>query len=312
MIRGRYDQILAEVQKEVGDVHTQTLKRQGLISKIEERLGSKLLLYVAKVNYPIDYNDIPIFGSMLAATGEAQNIDLLIQSGGGIGTVSEKMVEMIRQYCKQRFRVIVPNLAKSAATMVALGADQIIMGVTSELGPIDAQVEVRQGGVPYFISAQSFVDTRDRLEKLTIDAVKKDEPHHPYVAQLSALNSAFVDHCEKSMNFAKDFATKALASFMLRGKENASALAQEIANDLSSASKYFTHGRTISAKAIKTAPPLNHLNIEELPMDREEWQLLFELYLRTEIFLDMDNQGNQRKGKLFESANFSMVTSYPM
>ena len=39
-----------------------------------------------------------------------------------------------------RVRVIVPDYAKSAGTLMALGADRIIMSETSELGPIDPQV----------------------------------------------------------------------------------------------------------------------------------------------------------------------------
>lgn len=75
--------------------------------------SSKLLVYVSKLNYAIDDNDIHIIGSMLESVGESDNIDLLIQSGGGIGTVAEKIVEMIRSYCRKEFRVIVPILPKA-------------------------------------------------------------------------------------------------------------------------------------------------------------------------------------------------------
>jgi len=42
----------------------------------------------------------------------------------------------------ESFNVIVPNFANSAATMLAIGADKIIMGTNSELGPIDPQIAV--------------------------------------------------------------------------------------------------------------------------------------------------------------------------
>lgn len=310
-IKNRFDQILQDVQKEVQDAHTQTKRRQELIRLIEEKYGTRILVYVAKLNYPLDYNDIHIIGSMLESVGEADNMDLLVQSGGGVGTVAEKIVEMIRHYCKNQFRVIVPNLAKSAATMIALGADKIVMGVTSELGPIDAQVLINQSGVQHWISAQSFIDARNRLEELTRQATTKGEPFQPYIAQLSAMDSGFVDHCEKSMQFAKDFAKKALSKYMLKNEKDPEQLANQIANDLTSASKYFTHGRTISAQFMKQNPPLDKLKLEDLQKESEQWKMLFELYLRSELFLDMDNQPQQRKGKLFETANFSMVTSFP-
>jgi ClpP class serine protease len=53
------------------------------------------------------------------------------------------MVDMCRTHLAgtdQKLRVIVPNIAKSAATLFALGADEILMGYLSELGPIDPQV----------------------------------------------------------------------------------------------------------------------------------------------------------------------------
>jgi ClpP class serine protease len=311
IIKSRYDKILEEVQQGVRDAHTQTRTRQALIEKIESKLGSKLIVYVAKPNFPIDYNDITIVGSMLASVGEADTIDLIIQSGGGVGTVAEKVVEMIRQYAKKEFRVVVPNLAKRAATMIALGSNKIFMGVTSELGPIDPQILTIQGGVQHWISAQSFIDARDRLEKLTSDSIKKNEPFQAYIAQLSAINSGFIDHCEKSMMFAKDFATKCLSKCMLSGQPDAENLSAQIAQNLCSTSTYFTHGRTISAQFMKDHPPLDKLNVEYLEKESEVWSLLFELYLRCELFLDMDNQPGQRKGKLFEAGKFSMVSLLP-
>lgn len=311
MHKGRLDEVYKSIQQDVQAAHMQTRTRQKLISAIEEKRGSKLIVYVSKLDYMIDYDDIPAFGAMLDSIGISENVDLLLHSGGGFGVVAEKIVEMIRRYCKTEFRVIVPNLAKSAATMIAISADRIVMGVTSELGPIDPQLTIFQGGVPVSVSAQSFVDARDRLEELTKEAVTKGEPYQPYVAQLSALNTGFIDHCEKAMDFAKDFAEKALKNSMLKNHADKDTLATEIAENLRSASTYFTHGRTISAQTIKNNPPLDKLVVDELLLDDEEWNMIFELYLRSELFLDMDNKGSSRKGKLFESASFSMKAEFP-
>ena len=313
-IKNRYDKILQEVQQNVQEAHTQTKHRQQLIKTIEDKFSARVLLYVAKLNYPIDYNDIHTFGSMLESVGETENIDLVIQSGGGQGTVAEKIVEMIRAYCKNRFRVIVPNLAKSAATMLALGADEIIMGVTSELGPIDPQIQVNQGGVPQWISAQSYIDARNRLEDLTHKAITEGKPYQAYLVQLSSLDAGFIDYCEKSIDFAKDCVEKFLCKYMLKETVDPKTKANAIAKDLTTTSKYFTHGRTINVKQITEDAPENSLKplcIKELKKESDEWKLLFELYLRSELFLDMDNLPQQRKGKLLETSTFSMVSSFP-
>jgi len=63
----------------------------------------------------------------------------MINSPGGNADVAEKMIRMCRQRF-QTFNIIVPDYAKSAATMIALGSDKIMMGYLAELGPIDPQL----------------------------------------------------------------------------------------------------------------------------------------------------------------------------
>jgi ClpP class serine protease len=46
-----------------------------------------------------------------------------------------------------RFEVVVPKMAKSAGTLICLGATKIIMGEMAELGPLDMQVVDRESGV---------------------------------------------------------------------------------------------------------------------------------------------------------------------
>ena len=108
--------------------------------------------------------DIPILGDVLLNIGDVETLNVILHSPGGDGTVVEKFVGLCRAQCK-KFRVIIPNEAKSAATLISLGADEIIMGPPSELGPIDAQIEVIANGLRRYVSAQSFIDSRDNLIK---------------------------------------------------------------------------------------------------------------------------------------------------
>ena len=72
-------------------------------------------------------------------TRAAKGVDLFIHSNGGSGTVPWRIVNLIREYTKQ-FTVLVPHHAFSAATLVALGADKVIMHKMGCLGPIDPSV----------------------------------------------------------------------------------------------------------------------------------------------------------------------------
>ena len=80
-----------------------------------------------------------------AAEGKKQkDILLIIQSSGGRIEPAYLASKTCKRLAKDRFLAVVPRRAKSAATLLALGADEIHMGLMSELGPIDPQI----GGYP--------------------------------------------------------------------------------------------------------------------------------------------------------------------
>ena len=81
-----------------------------------------------------------IFEHLEASRDRAEKgVDLFIHSNGGSGTVPWRIVNLVRQYTKN-FAVLVPHRAFSAATLIALGADEIVMHKMGCLGPIDPSV----------------------------------------------------------------------------------------------------------------------------------------------------------------------------
>ncbi len=68
-----------------------------------------------------------------------ETLNLFIHSNGGDGIVPWKLVTLIREYC-DRLRVLVPNRAFSAATLAALGADEIMIHPMGMLGPTDPSI----------------------------------------------------------------------------------------------------------------------------------------------------------------------------
>ncbi len=152
-------QVLSGVLEEYDVVTRQRETRRVALEEMEKFSEGKKAAYIAFLcsetsGAAIDSDDIPAFGDVLMSVGEVDELNLIINSPGGDGTVAEKIIELCRAYCKD-FKVIVPNRAKSAATIIALGADQIVMGYCSELGPIDAQVVILVGGVPHYIYQHS-------------------------------------------------------------------------------------------------------------------------------------------------------------
>lgn len=108
---------------------------------------------------------------------EKKNILLLLNSSGGRIEPAYLISKTLKRLAKERFVVAVPRRAKSAATLIALGADEIHMGMMSELGPIDPQM----GGLPALALGNAldviaelvsrFPDSAHLLEKYIVDQV---------------------------------------------------------------------------------------------------------------------------------------------
>lgn len=119
------------------------MERKTLIKNIEDLRNSKVITYLTgdregrvPVRVQIGRDIIPVISKQLRSIGKTSNIDLFLYSTGGDTMVPWRLVSMIREYC-DKFSVLVPYKAHSAATMIALGADEIIMSDLSELSPID-------------------------------------------------------------------------------------------------------------------------------------------------------------------------------
>ena len=142
--------------------------RRSDIQDIEGITGRKLIVYFAKPGAGIEQDDVLAFGDLLHDVS-GQSIDLLLQSPGGDIDVAEKLVSLTASRCPS-FRVIVAQSAKSAATLMALASDEIVMGDTSELGPIDPQVTVTTAqGQRMARPASSFLDGLELIKRQVDD-----------------------------------------------------------------------------------------------------------------------------------------------
>lgn len=125
--------------------------RRSLISKIEEHRGSRVLTYVTTERAPAGAqmaNDaVRPVQDLLRTVGHAEKLDLFIYSRGGDIDVPWRMATALRQ-ASDSWNILIPYAANSAATLLALGADEIVLGPNGELGPIDPQLTVQTGGTP--------------------------------------------------------------------------------------------------------------------------------------------------------------------
>lgn len=115
-------------------------QKMKLFEQIEKARKSKLLVYVTgdrpawETQIADDATDF--FTEHLEKTGSVDRITLFLYSNGDSTLAAWNIVNLIRQFCND-FEIIVPSKARSAATLMCLGADRIIMTKQATLGPID-------------------------------------------------------------------------------------------------------------------------------------------------------------------------------
>lgn len=265
--------------------------RQTLIRAIEERTGRRLIAYVAGPATSISSLDIPPFVDILHDVQPGSHLDLLLHTPGGDVDQAERIVLLCRKRVGDgSFRVVVPDSAKSAGTLIAIAADVIVMGEPSELGPIDPQVEITTAsGEPMSRPAQSFLDGLEEIVKTA-----EDELSAAYFPLLDKLDPALIDFCRKALLRSEQFAETFLTQYML--KEDVDE-AKRVAHELNDVKKHLSHGAVIDAdRAIKMG-----LKVDLLAHDDDLWQAYWRLYC------DMRLAWTSSGSRLYESSRASLL-----
>ena len=116
-----------------------------LIEELEQIRQSKVIVYFTGDRHPLGARIAedavrPLYDHLLSLEfkkdANIKRIDLFLYSRGGDVSVPWRIVSMIREFCDE-FNVLIPYRAQSAATLLSMGADSIVMGKKAELGPID-------------------------------------------------------------------------------------------------------------------------------------------------------------------------------
>lgn len=118
-------------------------QRREELKKLEELRGNRVIAYLTGdrggAETRIGMDVFPYFYELLNRIGKVKQIDVLLYSTGGLTMAAWGLANLIREYC-DRFSVLVPFKAHSTATLLALGADEIVMGPLAQLSPVDPTI----------------------------------------------------------------------------------------------------------------------------------------------------------------------------
>lgn len=136
-------------------------ERVNSIRKLQELRKTKVFVF-----WNLDElvrQDFFVLADMLEDENPSADVDLVVLSPGGSGEAGFRIGHTFQGWCRKRdldFRVVIPLYAMSAATVLALGAHEIVMGLQSEIGPIDPQFRRRnpQTGQFRYVPAMAVID----------------------------------------------------------------------------------------------------------------------------------------------------------
>lgn len=214
--------------------------------------------------------DIEAFMEVVHGLPKNAPIDLMLHSPGGTVEAAEAIVK----YLRSRFshiRVIVPIAAMSAATMIALAADEIVMGTHSQLGPIDPQVTINTFEGPRTAPAaavrRQFEEARDDISKHPNHAAAWD----PIIRNMAP---ALLQTCEKAEELSKSIVSRWLAEYMFADRQDQFDAAKRVADRLSDYSSFMSHARPLAPEQLRDLG----LNITDLEDDQELQDLVLSVH----------------------------------
>ena len=266
-------------------MHAERYQRQSLIKRLQDEVTHrKLICYVAGSAASINRDDTLGMADLLHNIAKGSDLDFLLHTPGGDMDAAEKLITMIRtRVANGHLRVIVPDFAKSAGTLMAIGADKIAMGDTSELGPIDPQITLNDAhgnSIPH--SIQSYLDAY----KAHSEALAHNSADETARIMLGKLDPATIKLFEAARQRARTFAECQLKRGMLRDVPAYT----KVASDLLDTTRWLSHGQMIGHA---DAQGLG-LEIQYLESESTEWQLIWQLYTLQRMAVKDDC-------KLFES-----------
>ncbi len=178
--------------------------------------------------------------SVIHKLDRTNGLDLILHTPGGDMAATESLVDYLRSMFGNDIRAIVPQLAMSGGTIIALACKQIVMGKESSIGPIDPQF----GSMAATGLLQEFERIRAEIQKDSSNALL-------WEPILRKIQPGFITECENAVRWARDMAERFLKENMFSNEKNAKKKIDPIIRHLTEKQTTITHGRHIGLDEAK-------------------------------------------------------------
>ena len=172
---------------------------------------------------------ITLFEEALFDANPEQDLHVILATPGGDGETALRLARQAQARCK-KLTVIVPDQAKSAGTLFALGSHWIYMGPTSDLGPVDPQFLIKGS----LVAAKAIIAAVENAE----DRIQKNPATYPLHASLLAdVTAVMVQQARDALARTDDILREALACVPERSDQEVTILVQKLQAPLIGAPK---------------------------------------------------------------------------
>lgn len=241
--------------------HSARYDRQLLIGRYQDLTGARLIVMIDQVFH----HGVTLLEELVADADPTKPLHLMLSTPGGDGEVAVRLLRLLQSRCSE-LTIVIPDMAKSAGTIMCLGADHILMAPMSDLGPVDPQFQVGDR----LVGAKEI----DRAVASAEERINQAPDSYPlYAGLLADVNMIMVEQARSAMSRSYDLIKEALECASRQSSDVdslASALRVPLIDEATN------HGATVGpATALGLGLP-----VIEADLDSVEWKLIWALWTR--------------------------------
>lgn len=286
------------------DVDPSLAKRLDVYREIEAYRKRPLIVYATStrsgVRAMLDGDAVSQVVEQIRAIGKGHAIDVLVHSYGGDPLAAWRIMSTLRE-SYEKVSVLVPFSAFSAATLLALGADEIVMHPFAALGPIDPQIQARtpKGEIQFaYEDVGAFLKFVKEHVGLTEQAFLT-----PIMDKLFSMAEPLtIGAAQRASDLSSEIGERMLRMHMKKEKDLGRA--KEIARNLNRS--FLNHGDAVSRKRAK-----DEVGLQIADSDPKLEDLIWRAYAELDAFMELNTPFSHLAVFLGNAAAAATLTPMP-
>lgn len=272
-----WNELLDEVNGSDNPISYLETRRKGFLEEIASKTGRNVIAYysawltkTAVANTGIIDIDQHAFMQAVYGMDKSNGLDLILHTPGGNVAAAESIVDYLHSVFGDNIRAIIPQMAMSAGTMIALSCPEIIMGKHSSLGPVDPQVNG--------LSCQEAID---EFNQAVAEVTANPASLGLWQVRIAKYDPTFLVSCKNALEWSRSYTKKWLGKNY--GLDDSAA--EDMAKSFVDHSESKSHSRHLPVAQCRSIG----LKIVDLEDDQVLQDLILSLHHCFMIYFDRSN-----------------------